>query len=914
VRSLDRLRLRLRSLFRRDRVEAELHAELRYHLELQVEEFVATGMGPVEARHAAHRIIGNLGKIEEECRDMRRVRWIETFLQDLHYALRSLRLSPAFTLVATLSLALGIGANTAIFSLMDALLLRSLPVQAPEQLVVLGDPARIGSLSQGSVRSDIFSVPMYRELRDKNQVFSGLFASGRAGRLEVGTDRSSTTPETARGRLVSGNYFSVLGVPALHGRTFTGEDDRSPGSAPYVVISYDYWKRRFASDPGAIGRSITLNGYPFTIIGVTSPEFFGDIVGSATEVWIPLMMQPQVNPGRDFLDSWDVNWLLLMGRLKPDVSTVQARSAADAIFQQIVATAAGGAIDADALPDNPQEMQELRIEAAPGGSGFSYLRHQFSRPLATLMAIVALVLLIACANVANLLLERATGRQKEISVRLALGAGRFRLVRQLLTESLVLALIGGAVGVLFAYWADAGLLKLIGVSRSAALDLRPNLQILAFTAAVALLTGVLFGLAPALRATRVELAPALKESSRSLAGTGSGKRWPLGKILVVSQFAVSLLLLMGAGLFVRTLVNLQRLDLGYPREGLLMLALDPVGAGIPRERLGTLVEQLMERLRAVPGATAVSLSENGLFSGTESGTSIAISGRPPIPDPDDEVAYDRVAPDYFEVVGIPILQGRGIRRDDRPGAPRVAVINETMARFYFPNQNPLGQRFAETDALEEIYEIVGVSRDVRDHELRGEVPRRYYSPLLQDAEEISTFNVEIRTRDPKALIEPVREAMRSFDSRLAILGLTPLTTNIDDSIGDERLVAKLSAVFGLLALLLASIGLYGVISYTVSRRTNEIGIRMALGANEGRVLWMVLRETLLLALVGIVLGLLAVFASAGVMSSRLYGLSVYDPLTLAGAIAILVAVAVIAGAVPGSRAARVPPTEALRYE
>jgi predicted permease len=909
MRALDLLRLRLRSLFRRRRVEAELLAELSFHLEQQTAEYVAAGMAPAEARHAAHRIIGNLGKIEEECRDMRRTRWIETFVQDLRYALRSLRLSPAFTVVAALSLALGIGANTAIFSLLDALLLRQLPVRAPEQLVAVGDPSRTGGKSEGSLRADVFSVPLYRELRDRNRVFSGLFASGRSGRLTVGTDRSAAKPETARGRLVSGDYFAVLGVPAFRGRTFTADDDRSPGAAPYVVISYDYWQRRFAGSPGVIGRSLTLNGYPLTIIGVTPPEFFGDIVGTATDVWIPLMMQRQVNPGRDYLDDhWDVSWLLLMGRLKPGVSLAEARSSIDSIFQQLLAT---GVVPAEVLPEN---RDDLHVESSPGGAGFSYLRRQFSRPLKTLMGIVGLVLLIACANVANLLLERATGRRKEISVRLALGAGRLRLVRQLLTESLVLAFLGGALGVLFAFWADAGLLKLIDVPSSRALDLRPNLTVLAFTAGVSLLTGVLFGLAPALRSTRVELAPALKESSRNLAGAGGGRRLPFGKVLVVSQFALSLLLLMGAGLFVRTLVNLQRLDLGYQREGLLMLNLDPVAAGYPGERLGTFAEQMLERLRAVPGVTAVTLSENGLFSGTESSTSLAISGRPEIAYPANQVSYDSVAPDYFEVVGIPIVLGRGITAKDRAGALRVAVINESMARFYFPNQNPIGQRFAETDEMDKVYEIVGVSRDARDHELRGDVRRRYYSPLLQDAETLSAFNFEIRARRPEALTEPVREAVRGFDPRLVINELTPLTANIDDSIGDERLVAKLSAVFGALALLLASIGLYGVISYTISRRTNEIGIRMALGANHGKVLWMVLRETLLLALAGIGLGLLAVLASARMLSNHLFGLSAYDPPTLAAAMAVLVAVAVVAGVIPGSRATRVDPTEALRYE
>lgn len=907
MRSLDRLRLRLRSLLLRGRVEAELHAELSFHLEQQIEEYVAAGMAPAEARHAALRSLGPLSRIEEECRDMRRTRWLETLLQDLGYGVRALRLSPAFTLVAALSLALGIGANTAIFSLMDALLLRSLPVREPERLVTLGNPARTGGHAEGSVRSDLFSLPMYRELRDKNQVFSDVFASGRTGLLIVGGDRSATTPETVQGRFVTGNYFSVLGVPAFRGRTFTADDDR-PGAAPFVVISHDYWRRRFSADPGAIGRTILLNGYPFTIVGVTPPEFFGEVVGTSTDLWIPAMMQPQANPGRNYLDGWGVNWLLLMGRLKPGVSIEQARGSMEALFSRIVANRAGGAIAADLLPD---DLTKLRLEVTPGGAGFSHLRSRFSRPLSTLMAIVALVLLIACANVANLLLERATGRRKEISVRLALGAGRGRLVRQLLTESLLLAGLGGALGVLFAFWADAALLGLIGVSRSGALDLRPNLHVLAFTAAVALLTGILFGLAPAVRATRVELAPALKESSRNVAGPVR-RRWPLGKVLVVAQFAISLLLLIGAGLFVRTLVNLQRLDLGFPREGLVMMELDPVAAGYPEESLKGLLSQLLERLKAVPGVSGVTLSENGIFSGTDSGTSIVIPGRPALSDADDDVSYDRVGPDYFKVVGIPILQGRGIGPRDRAGALRVAVINEAMARFYFPGQSPLGQRFAESNAPDILYEIVGVSRDVRDHDLRGPVERRYYAPMLQAVESLSAFNFEIRAPEPRGVLKPIREAVRSFDPRLTVLDLAPLDANIDASIGDEHLVAKLSVVFGALALLLASIGLYGVISYTIARRTNEIGIRMALGASEGRVLWMVLRETLLLALAGIVLGLLAVLASARVLSSRLFGLSAYDPLTITAATAVLVTVAVIAGFIPGSRATRVDPTEALR--
>jgi predicted permease len=912
VRPLDKLRLRLRSLFARDRVDAELRAELDFHLAEQTAELVASGMDPRRAREAALRALGDLTRFEEECRDMRQTRWLETFLQDLRYGLRSLRLSPLFTVMATLSLALGIGANTAIFSFTDALLLRQLPVHDPGRLVAVGDPARTHSLSSGSVRSDLFSVPMYRELRDRNDVFSGLYASGRGGRIAVGIE-GAAKPETARGRFVSGNFFAVLGVPALRGRTLTADDDRAPGASPYVVISHDYWARRFGNDPGIVGRSLTLNDHRFTIVGVTGPGFFGDVVGTSADLWAPLSMQPQLNPGRDFLDRWDRNFLLLMGRLKPGVTLPQAATAIDALFARVVETRAGGAIDPLLVSPYASDPTALHVQVGPGGAGFSSLRPQFAKPLPTLMAIVALVLLIACVNIANLLLERATGRQKEISVRLALGAGRGRLLRQLLTESLVLALLGGALGVLFAYWADVGLLHLVGIQGSPAFDLRPNPLVLAFTAGVALLTAFVFGLAPALRATRVELAPALRERSRSLAGVHP-RRWPLGKVLVVVQFALSLLLLVGAGLFGRTLINLQRLDLGFDRRGLLMLQVDPIGSGHTQEQVAPLLTELTARLRALPGVQRVSFSENGIFSGTESRTSIAFVGRPPLADGADDVDYDQVGPDYFASVGIPIRRGRGISADDRPGTPRVAVVNEAMASFYFPGEDPIGKRFVDTDVPDVVYEIVGVAGDARDHDLRNAVARRYYYSALQNGADLSAVNFEIRGARPAALAEPVRAAVQAFDPRLTILDLAPLTLNIDGSIRDEHLVAKLSAVFGLLALVLAAIGLYGVVSHAVARRTGEIGIRVALGAGHRRVLWMVLRETLALALAGIAVGLPGALISARVVSSRLFGLSTHDVPTLAAATGILVAVALVAGAVPGSRAARLDPTEALREE
>jgi predicted permease len=835
---------------------------------------------------------------------------MESLIQDFRYGLRSLLKAPGFTLVTVLTLALGIGANTAIFSLINAILLRSLPVHEPDRLVAVGDPTRVGSMSTGNVRNDLMSYPMYEEIRDQNHVFSDVFASGRANRLMVGLGSAGEEGETARGRLVSGNYFSVFGVHALLGRTFTAEDDRV-GQPPVVVISHEYWTRSFGQEAGVIGRTITLSRNPFTIIGVMPPGFFGDIVGSATEVWIPLSMQPQVIPGRNHLVQWDVSWLLLMGRLRPGASIEQARAEINVLFPRIVKERTGSGISAELLPD-PDRM---RVEVTPGGAGFSYLRQELAQPLFILMAMVALVLAVACANVANLLLERSMARQKEIAVRLALGAGRARLVRQLLTESVLLSILGGLLGLLLAFWASRALLRLVGGTTAvAAIDLRPDLSMIAFTASIAILTGILFGLAPALRSTRVELAPTLKENARTVAGTGSGARWPLGKLLVVAQFALSLLLVMGAGLFVGTLRNLERLDLGYPREGLLLMNVDPVAAGYQGARLESFPRDLLEHLRAVPGIDAVTFSDNGIFSGTESNTTVRVEGYPSPAEGNPSVNYDVAGARYFATVGIPLVRGRDIGVHDGPGAPGVAVVNEAMVERYFAGGNPVGKRLVVEGPPDVVYEIIGVARNARDHDLRGPIPPRFYASLLRSEDMESDFNVEIRTRQPAAMVETIRNVMRAYDPNLPMRDLDPLTTMIDDTIVNERIIARLAAVFGLLALLLAAIGLYGVISYTIARRTNEIGIRMALGARRPLVLWMVLRETLLLALAGIALGVPAVLGTTHAVSSRLFGLTAADPSTLAIAIGVLILVALCAGLIPGSRATRVSPVQALRYE
>jgi putative ABC transport system permease protein len=852
---------------------------------------------------------------------------VESTVQDVGYALRSLKASPGFTLVAALSLALGIGANTAIFSLIDALLLRTLPVRDPAALAVVGDPTHVGSLSIGSVRNDLFSYPLYRELRGENRSFAGLLASGRSGRIAVEAPEADNAGkgggagaagETARGRLVSGNYFAVLGVEPYRGRLFAeadegAADEGAPGAAPYAVLSYSYWRRRFALDPGIVGRKLAVNSYPFTVVGVAPPGFLGEIVGAATDVWLPLSMQPQVNPGHPSLDRWDMSWLMLMGRLRPGVSLGQARAEMSGLFQRTLAAHTGGDIPSQSLPPPDQR----RVSVSSGAAGLSRLRPQLAQSIFTLMAMVGVVLLIACANVANLLLERATARQKEIGVRLALGAAPRRLVRQLLTESVLLAGLGGALGALFAFWAAATLIRLLARGSTVELDLGPNLRLLAFTFGVSLLTGLLFGLAPALRATRVELAPILKENARGVHGGAGGTRsggrhWPLGKILVVAQFALSLLLLVGAGLFVRTLLNLERLDLGYDKDGLVLMNADPAAAGYEGERLAAFAPRLVERLRAVPGVAGASVSENGIFSGTESGTTVRLHGAAdPIP-----LAFDLVGPDYFQVVGIP-LRGREFSLADKAGAPPVAIVNQAMARKHFAGRDPLGQRFVMVGPPDTTYEIVGVAGDARDHELRGEVAPRFYVPFLAQSGVFGQFNVEVRTRPPAApaaIVEPLRRAVAEFDPKLPRIEARPLAEMIGDSLGEERAIARLSAAFGLVALLLAAIGLYGVISYAIARRTAEIGIRMALGAGRSKVVWMILRETLVLAAIGIVVGVPATLAAARAVASRLFGLSVADPGILVLATAVLLAVALAAGAVPGSRAARVQPMSSLRAE
>jgi len=838
-------------------------------------------------------------------------------LKDLRHAVRTLWQNPGFTAVAVLSLALGIGVNTAIFSLINAVLLRTLPVEDPGRLVMVSDPSSAGVNigTQGGDRS-LFTCEEFARMRERNQVFTDMLAAeSDASRENVSINGGSM--EEMVTRLVSENYFSTLGVKPLVGRTFTREDEKGPGSDPYAVISYAYWKKRFGLDISVLGKTIQIHKAFLTVIGVMPPGFFGETVGQPPDAWLPMMMEPAVKPGRDWLHDDPskverVEWLMVAGRLRPGVSEKQAESSLNVLFQQVIHETAGSNLP----PDRLRQLAGQKIKIRPGDKGASPLREDSSEPLLVLMAVVFLVLLIACANVANLLLARSAARQREMGIRLAIGASRGRLIRQLLTESFVLALIGGAVGILFAVWTSDMLLRMASSGGNPApLDIHPDLRVLAFTTGLSMLTGLVFGLAPALRGTRVDVSSTLKENSRGV--IGSGARISLGKALVISQVAISLLLLIGAGLFLRTLQNLQRVDLGYPRERLLLVHIDALAAGYQGAQRAAVFQNLLERFRSMPGVRGVTVSENGLFSGNESGDEISVEGYKPQKKGDDHARWDQIGPGYFSTIGIPMLLGREIGPQDAGTSARVCVINETMARFYFAGQNPIGKHV--TDEFPDshfTFQIVGVSKDDRDHQLRGEIQRRFYIPFFQGMSGIpEEGNFEIRTfADPSSLIRTVRQQVEQVDRSLPISSAKPLGELLDERLTQERLLAQLCVFFGALALVLASVGLYGVLSYSIARRTNEIGIRMALGARQGTVLGMVLRETAAVVAIGIAIGVPVALALTRLVSSKLYGLKATDPLTIAAASLVLAAVAMFAGYLPARRASRVDPLVALRYE
>ncbi len=829
--------------------------------------------------------------------------------QDLRYAARQLRKSPGFTAVAVLTLALGIGANTSIFTVVNGLLLKMLPVERPQELVVVGDPSEVNSRSDGTPRTDVFSYPLYKELRDQNSVFKGLCAAATSHRIEVDTGQGEFPNQAMVGRMVSGNYFTVLGLKPAAGRLLSDTDDTAENANPVVVLNYEYWLRKFALSPSIIGKEIRLNAYPFTVIGVAPAGFDGDVVGEQMALFVPLSMQPQIYRGRHWRNSENVSWLSLIGRLKSRVNPAQAEANLNIVFQQAMRGEYGAALSSD----DRNALHDAHIKVAPGGGGLSEMRHDYRVPLLLLMGIVGLVLLIACVNVANLLLARATVRNKEIAIRLAIGANRGRVLQQLLTESALLGLLGGIAGSLFAVWGVRFLVGLFG--SDASLPVAPDWRVLAFTITVSLLTGIAFGLVPALQTMKVRVSPALKGANRATRETGSKFGW--GKSLIAGQVALSLLVLFAAGLLVRSLQKLMTQDFGYPRDHLVISRLDPTAAGYSHEQMKLLAQQLMLRLAATPGVRDVTYSSNGIFAGTESGDAIIVPGFTGSHH-DRSAMEDYVGPDYFGVVGISILSGRQIENQDTGTSARVAVVNEAMVKYFFGGKNPVGRQFSidDPDWLNKPVTIIGVSRDAKvyDGSIREIVKPRFYLAFQQVPDPIQIV-VEAQTSgEPSTAVASLLSQIKATDPHLPISFAKAVDTLVSERAGDQIALAKLSAFFGGLALLLTCIGLYGVMSYTVASRTRELGVRMALGAQRSDVMELVLGEAMLLVGIGLLIGIPLALASTHILHSFLFGLNSTDPFSLVAVILLLGIVAAIAGFIPARRAAKVDPTVALRYE
>jgi predicted permease len=749
---------------------------------------------------------------------------------------------------------------------------------------------------------------MFEQFRDQAQAFSGMFAITESERSNIRVSGDSPDTSSVRVQLVSGSYFSVLGVGVALGRTLTPEDDRAPGGHPVTVISAGYWQRRFANSPDVVGQTLTINNTTYTIIGVAPPGFSGERTGRPADLWIPIAMQAQVIPERPGLSKGRPIGVRIIARLKPGVSAQQALSQTETLFRQIRLAQAGPYPSPDVLKD----IAKTRLELQPENRGYALERAYFAKPLLILTIIVGLGLLVACANVATLLLARASARQKEIATRMAVGAGRVRILRQLLTESMLLALLGGAVGLFLAYWMTAGLLKVVasGVT-PLVLDASPDVRIFGFTALVCLTVGILFGLAPALRATQVPLVAALKDGILPNAGS---RRFSLSGALVVWQVALSLLLLVGAGLFVSTLRNLKAIDLGYDREHVLLVLTATGQSGRTGAMLSNLYESVEQRLKQLPGVSSASASTRGLLSNNDDGSPVVVEGYTPRPADEYFIAWNLVGPKFFATVGMRLLAGREFEPQDNSTSARVAIINESFARHYFGQQNPIGKH-VET-AGRGTAEIIGVVRDAKYNRLRERDVKMIYRPWRQDPSHLmgESYVVVHTFADPTAVAASVRQALREIDPTLPVISIDSVERQLERTLVQERLIALLSSFFGLLALLLTAIGLYGILAYSVAHRKKELGIRLALGATPANLSGMVLRQSLHLVLIGIAIGIPLALGAARFFASLLFGVRTTDPTTLVMAVSVLLMVTFIASYLPARRASKVDPMTSLRHE
>ena len=867
--------------FRRKRREQDLERELQSHLDVETDEQRESGLSMEEAGYAARRALGNVLAIKEDTRAAWGWVWLAGTLQDLRYTLRFLRKSPVFAITAVLSLAMGIGMNTAIFSLLDAVLLRDLPVHSPEDLIVIAE--RMGSRESFSL-----SYPAFQALSGSDTL-TGVSAF-RPWRFRTTIHSES---RLANGQLVSGNYFSLLGVPAVLGRVLTGSDDRVPGANPVAVLSYDYWRQEFGSNPAVIGQTLDVQGHPFTVIGVSAPEFFGLEPGKEVDITVPLTMQAVAMPGTPLLNSLDARWLRLIARRKPGVSLDQAQANLALRWAQL----------ARRLPQH-ETASGSGVQAQPGAQGLYDLRRQFSLPLRALMAAVALVLLIACANLASLLLARAAARQQEIDLRLSLGASRSRLMRQLLTESTLLAVMGGILGIALAYSATPLLVEVMSRGRSPiSLHLAVHTRTLLFTLLVSLLAGLLFGLVPALKATRRE----------SLHGnrliTGKPRRWTTA--LIVAQISLCLIMLACAALLLGSVRKLRQVDAGFRRDHVLLMSIRPSLSNYDGPRAGQLYQELYSRFSALPGIKSVTLSMDTPLGGVSYTAGASLPGSGDRRTEGMQVSVNAVGPRFFETMGIPLLAGHDLNFGGGATQP-LAVIGESVARGLFPNGNPLGRRIKIGDSS---MEIVGVVKDTRYNGLREPATPMLYRPYLQMQDTWEELFFGIRTfGNPEAIVSLVRRELHEAAPNVPPFTLSTLDEQAEAGMVREHLVASLSAWFGAFALLLASIGLYGRLAYAVAERTPEIGIRLALGAKRTIVMWTILREVLALVVGGIAIGLPLAVGSARAIRNLLYGIAPFDPATLGAVVIAIAGVAMLAACIPARRASRIDPMMALRHQ
>jgi predicted permease len=829
------------------------------------------------------------------------------WIQDMRFAVRSLAKSPMFTAIAISSLALGIGANTAIFSLLDQLLLRMLPVREPQQLVQLY--AR-GSHYGSNWGSFAMSYPMYKDIRDKATVFDGVIAR-RDFQTSVGY---SGQTEVALAELVTGNYFQLLGVGAAMGRTIQPDDDLKPGAHPVAMLSYDYWKSRFASNPAVLNQKIIVSNQPFTVIGIAPAEFHGTKVGEAPQIFVPIMMQGViVNGPKDLLENRRTRFLNVFGRLKPGVSVDQASSALQPLYQQIVQAEVQEPAFAKASQEEKDRFLKSSLKVVPGGTGTSDIRRQFQPAVIVLMSLVGVVLLIACANLANLQLARATARQKEMAVRLSVGASRWQIVRQLLIESVVLAVIAGAVGLAIGRVSLQLLLGMMAQETPVTITPSLDLRMLLFNFGVSLLVGLLFGIVPAWQSTRPDLATTLKDQAGAVVG---GTHARFRKSLVVAQVTMALMLLVGAGLFVNSLRNLQTLNPGFRTAKLLMFSVDPMSLGYDKERSNAFYKRLNSELEALPGVESVAHSNMPLVSGDEWDSSITVEGQDPSRDSKQWAFQNHVSPGYFKTLGVEFIAGRDFEEADRKKGPLVTIVNERFVKEYLAGKDPIGRMvgMGSDPGTKTDMKIVGVVRDFKYQDMKETVGRQMYRPYEQMEFPLGmTFYVRT-SAEPEPLFTSIRGAIRNLDSNLPVVGMRTINRQIERNLLLERMVAILSACFGALATLLAMLGLYGVMAYLVTRRSREIGIRMALGAEQSSVIKMIMREVLLLVAIGVVIGLTGSLGLTQFVKAQLFGITPTDPIVLGVATALLAVVALLAGFLPARRAAGLDPLRVLRYE